>query len=434
MSQEPSGTAGVPPARRDSRGGSRGGSSAPPSRRWIWISLVLVLALGTAAYFGARPAWRAVKVARAKSFLRETDAMVAKEDWTLAFQRSRSAQQLAPFHPEVVRHSAQLHARFGLETGLRFYEQLLAMPAATDSDRLGYVELALKLGAMESAWSQLDDLLAAPAPPPHALVLGAQYFAFRRNPLRALALARSAVAAEPNNPTNAMALAVLLGASRNAADKAEATRMLMPVASASGPLQLRALSALLSMPEVARGDRERATAVLEAMPQRGQEAELLWYDARIALDVTLRPRLADEAVDRWARGTPLELAQLGGWLNRHGLYQRTLDLVLADAALAQEALFRVRYDALVGAGAIRDAYEFVLLDRVPGDPMLVEQLRVATAARLRDTKAVQSHLRAMLDATKGNPRQLRIVAEVAQRYQQRGIADEAHRVLSRNKR
>lgn len=417
------------------RGSSPNRGSIPrPRRHWGWIILgILVLLLGVGA-LTAKPAWRAVKAVRAKRFLAESEEFMRQEQWTQAFERTRSALQLAPVNPQVLRHAAQLHARFGSEMALNYYQLLLTLPSATTADREGYASLALGLGDVGLAGTVIEQLLEQSKPSPRTLLLGSQYYAVRRELPRALSLARDSVKGDPSNPTNVLALAGLLTASRRPADRREAIEVLWPFAQTNGPFQLRALNAILNAPDSPREDRERIESILAADPNPNLEADLLLMETRISLDPSQRNRIADQVIQRLGRGSEEQLASVASWLNRQQLYTRTLTLLLPDVSIASARLSRLRYDALMGAEQYRAAYDFISDKKFQGDPVQIEFLRCTTAMKLENEAATDSHLLNLLDLARRRPRHLRAVAEFARRNGKIDIANQANQILIRNPR
>lgn len=403
-------------------------------RRWGWWILGGLVVLGIVGALTARPAWRAVKSYRAAGFLQQAKDHAAKDEWMQAFERTRAALQLAPLQPEVLRYTANLYGRFGQEAALAYYEKLLGLPQATPQDREDYAALAVNLGMSEIASAQVEKLLAPTNPSARALTIGAQYHAQRRQMGRAVELARRAVTAAPDNPTNTLILASYLSTSSTPAARNEARQLLWPFARADGPHQFRALSSLLLAPNSPRTDREEVERILAAKTNRTLEEELLWLETRVSLDPSQRNRVADELIERHGRGAGEEMTGTAAWLNRQQLFARTRDLVLPDVALKNEKLFRLRYEALMGLGDERGAYDFILTKSAPGEPLQLEFLRCSTAAALKDDAAVESHLRNMLELARNQPLQLRAVAEFALRQRKTEIANEANRLLSRNPR
>lgn len=413
------------------------GSRRHPRRRrtpWKLIIGGLVLAVLITAYFGARPAWRLVKAQRAAGFIRQSEEAIAQEKWSEAFDRTRSALQLAPNNTRVLRHAAYLYSRFGAESAFSFFDTLLAGPDATPEDREELASLAFRIGNVELANSQVDELLENTKPSPRTLVLGAQLAAVRRDFTNALRLGRAAVEAQPNNPTNVLNLAGLLVMTGNTKEREEARSILWPFARTNGQYQVRALGAILNAADASRGEREQVEQLLRAKSPRTLDEEVLFLEARISLDPSQINKTADELVERFGRGNPDELAATATWLNRHQLYGRTRDLLLPDLARKSAPLFRLRFDALAGSGDIRGAYEFIKADPVPGDPFQVEMLRCTTAIRLKDKTGTDVHFRELASLARQQPRRLRALAEYAFRNGNRTLAQESYKILAQNPR
>ncbi len=398
----------------------------------VIIGLVLVAVLAAGA-LSARPVWRMIKRHRAMGFLEQCDKLVAEEKWVQAFSAARSAEQLSPLDPQVIRYIAKLHARLGLEQGFGYFDRLLALPGATARDREDYASLALTVGNPEIASGQLDDLLDDPKPSARTLLLGSQLASLRRDPTNAVRLAREAVRVEPANPTNALLLAGYLVKSAVAADRAEGRKLLWPVGRADGPLQVPALGAILESAGAERAEREEVEALLRAKPNRTINEELVWYSSRVALDPSSQAKLADEVVERYGRGSVEQIAAAAAWLNRQQLHARTRDILLPELALTDPRLFNLRHAALMALRDVRGAYDFIVNDKAPGDPLQVEMLRCSTALQLKDQNLIDSHFHALIEHGKKNLRSLRIVADYAFRNGQRGVAVEAFQILIKNR-
>lgn len=401
---------------------------------WGWILIALVLLGSVSAYFGARPAWRKVKAFRAHRFVREAEANYAKENWTSGFERTRSALQLAPTDPDILRHAAYSYARFGFEAAFRYFEALLASPHGTTRDREEYAAFALRANNLPVARDQVDDLMESATPSARTLTLASQLALLRRDHREALRLARDAAAREPGNPTNQFVVATVLAISRRPADVREARDILWPYARTNGPLQILALGAILGIREPTREEREEVERILAARPTRSREEEMLLADARIALDPSSVDRVATALVGKFGHASLPDTLAMAEWLNRRRLFGRTLEIVLADAAAKDPSLFRLRYQALAGRGDLRAAYEFLSMDNPPGEPIATEFLRCETAIRLGDKAAVEGHYKSLLSLAQKDPRALRYLADFASRNGNRAVASEVHRMLLSNPR
>ncbi len=426
--------------------GTPGGSSRPkatrrppPRRRplpWIRILIALVLAGGVAAYFGARPAWRYVKLLRAERFIDQAESRFREEQWRPGFERIRAALQLAPTNPRVLRAAGYAYSRAGSEAGFVYLDALLAGPQATVQDREEALSLALRVGNLELARIQVEELLEAANPSARALVLASQFHGARRDYPTALRLARESVLLEPTNPTNQFAVATLLLFSRNPKEIEEARTIVWPHARTNGPLQISALGAILGSPDVPRAEREEVERILSSRDpaQRTIAEDILLADARVALDPAQRSIIAEALIELHGRAGDERMAHVARWLNRHEMYAWTRDLILPDIARKNFALLRLRLEALVGLNDVRGAYAFLMEDKLPGDPLQVEFLRCATAIRLKDQAAIDAHYRNLVKLARQQLRSLRAVADFAHRNGNRAVANEVYQILLRNPR
>lgn len=409
-----------------------------PARRrripWKPILGVLLVAGLALAYFGARPTWRLIKAYRAEGFIRQSEEAIAQEKWNEAFERTRSAVQLSPNNVRVLRHAAHLYSRFGSEAAFTFFDSLLSSPEATTEDREELASLAFRVGNVDLANSQVEDLLENTKPSPRTLVLGAQLAAVRRDLTNAVRLGRAAVEAQPANPTNVLNLAGLLIMSGEQNDREEARKILWPFARTNNQYQTRALAAILNASDATRAEREQVEQTLREKNPRSLDEEMLHREALVSLDPSSLNQVADDLVERFGRGSPEDLAATANWLNRRQLYGRTRDLLLPDLARKHAPLFRLRFDALAGSGDVRGAYDFINTDPVPGDPFQIEMLRCTTALRLKDNTAANAHFRSLLALARTQPRRLRALAEYAFRNGNRETAKEAYQALSQSPR
>lgn len=413
------------------------GTSRRHHRRKFPLKLILALVVVAGllgAYLGARPVWRMIKAHRAQGFVHQAEEAFAKEKWAEAFERTRSAIQLAPTDPSVIRHAAYLYSHFASEAAFPYFDTLLASPNATTADREEFATLAFRVGNIELANSQVDELLENTKPSPRTLVLGAQLAAIRRDFTNAVRLGRAAVEAQPSNPTNVLNLAGLLVLNGSAVERKEARDILWPFARTNGQYQVRALGAILNAADATRAEREEIEKIIRAKTTRTLDEEMLFYEVQASLDPSQVNKLADELVERYARGKSDELIAVSTWLNRRQIFNRTRDLLLPDLARKDPTLFRLRFEALTGSGDLRGGYDFIKVDPAPGDPFQVELLRCTTAIRLKDLVSVDVHFNTLMTLAKQQPRRLRTLAEYAFRNGNRKLATEAYQILAQNPR
>ena len=114
MNPEEPRSPGTPPSEPRATGPSASRLARRARARNIRIALGTLIVLGVVGALLARPVWRAIKAQRAMGFAREAESLIQQEKWGPAFEKTRSALQLAPTRPDIVRLAAHLYARVGL--------------------------------------------------------------------------------------------------------------------------------------------------------------------------------------------------------------------------------------------------------------------------------------------------------------------------------
>lgn len=433
MSKDPKSAASLTRSTHHTRAISR---SAPTHTRgrWLRIALLVLVLFGGLSLVIARPVWRRIKAIRAHAFIKEAEAHFRATNWSPGFERTRAAVQLSPMDPVVLRHAAHAFEKLGNDAAFRYYEALIATGTSTQADQEDFAAYSLRLGAHETSRRIVDQLMSSSAPSARTLGLAATHALLRRDTNQAIAFARAAATQEPDNVTNQLLVATVLGQSSDRAELDGVRERLWHLARTNGPHRLAALEAILNLPVSDRTDREQAEAILATMTDRSDSGELLLAEARVSLDPSRRRDVAEAVIDRFAKGTPQQISQAGRWLNRHQLFHRTRDLVPSDWARTNAVFFRLRYDALTGLGDLNEAYNLAMIDRPPGDPLEAERLRYEGALRLKNRESAESHLRTMLNMAKRDGSSLRHMADYALRQGNRAIATAAYEALAKNPR
>ncbi len=411
----------MPPAERNLPGESpvpRGSSYPRMHRRrmgWkarlAWLALLVCMVV---AGLAARPAWRALRRIRAEAMAREAARWVREEQWTLAFDRARSALQLNPRNPNALRVAANLYARIGVDSALGLYDLLLASGHGTLEDRQDLVSLALRLGNSDLASVHLRPLMESPSPSPRTRSLAAELETQRGNIGTATDLARAAVEADPREAEFAFQLFSLLSRSARTTDRAEAFGYLWPVARTNGPNQIRALAAILDAPDSPRADREQVKALLETNSVATLDAHILRFDVRISLDPSQARVVVDEAIRTLRPASDRELRVFASWLIGRGFWSEALQLLAGDRALRDRGLFLVKHRALLTAGEPGKAYNLLFQPAAPFSPLELEALRCQTAAAMSDARLREVHLNAAAEIARPDVRSAVVVTRLAE--------------------
>lgn len=419
MPEEPSASPPAAPAR----------PSGNRRNLWLWLLVTLVV-LVVAGAFSARPAYRLFKNWRAEQFANQAEEFARQQKWREAYDKAQGAVQLSPNNPRCQRLLATLLNQFGSESAMWYWDQLLAGPDARHSDREEALQTAIRMGRGDLADRHAEVLVTNAATSPRGLLLLSELARLRNDATNAILYARAAHKREPGNPTNTVMLGTLLLTSSSAKLQVEGKEMLRALAHTNGPLQLRAVQLLAARPDANRLDREECLELLGTLPNRDLATELLRRDIQVQLDPLRKPQVAQDTVEKYGKGKPEEVAAVAAWLIRQGLHTQALDLVQPEEAYQNDALFRIRYDALAGAGRWEDAYRHLLDPKARGEEMPLELLRLRTAEKLGRPDDVAQHWQRLLKIAGSDARQLRILAETAERGGSLETAVAAYRALT----
>lgn len=394
----------------------------------FWPLLIgTLLALG--GIFGARPAWRLVKQHRADGHLAKGEQSLADGKFNQAIDQGRLALQLTPESPRAWRLMAESLTRAGARSGLEYWQRVLNTPEATAADRESFVELALQEGLIALASNQISRLASVPEPSPRSRLLGIRFHLLRNETETALALARDLVRRDASNPTNQLALAGILLARPDAANRDEARAVLWQLSSNTPSHRIDAWEYLVRNNSSVREDRETIAAELAALPSQGIRERILLAEVRMLLDPSQDRSIATAALTGIDPRTDPERLAVALWLQRYRLFDLSLSFLAPNHIRGKPALFRARIDALVGSLRIQTAYRELLESGDTLDPLETELLRLRAAQSLKDEEAVTRHRDQLLRAAGRDPSRVRRVAEFAERNRLPDLAIEAWKRL-----
>lgn len=406
--------------------------AARPRRLWILVLLALGL-LGVLAMPLARPGWRALKNWRADYFAREAKDFLAENQSGLAFERARSALQLVPDRPDLLRLNATLLSGLGSEISLGLWQRLLASGQDTLEDRLSFVETALGFDRPDLARDVIGSLETDPNAPAadRRDRLTALFLIRTGEPARALDFARRAHQIAPFNPTNGLLLATLLSAGTNPPGLDEARQLFRSLSRTNGPLRLEALRGWAEPRIGDRTDREAVVELLSGLPERTFAEETLLAETRMLLEPHSAATLASNLLARLPRDDWDLAALAANALLRRGRYAEVLSLTGAGRGQMNRTLFLARYEALVGNGQGDEAYRHLLTPNAPLALYELELIRARAAQETGDLKRRDGHLKDLLRAAGDNPVRIQRVAELAEAGQTRAALEVATEAWTR---
>ncbi len=362
-----------------------------------------------------RPAWRALKSWRADQFLAEAQELLDQQQFSLAFDRARSALQLVPTGADALRLNARLLTTAGSDASLDLWRRLLASGRATQDDRAAYVETALTLDRPDLIRDIIAAYEAADPPSDRDQRLAALFHLQTRDLESALRCAELAHRLDPVDPTNTVLLARLLAGQTNQPALARAGDLLWGVAQTNGPLRLEALRQLAVSPRF-REDRanvERIRDLLRSIPDRNPEEETLCAETEIELDPSGAASVISNLVSRVRPGDWENLGLVVDALRRQGRNDEVIDLTSEGRGLMSRSLFLGRFDALLATGQTAEAYRLTLSGEAPLSPFDLGLLRVRAAQESGDLDRRDRHLRDLLRIAEDHPDRLLRTAQIA---------------------
>ncbi len=412
-------------------------------RRW---ALILSIMAVFAAVFGfsAKPALHAAKAWQARRAAAEVERLTGEHKWFEARAKLQDALLLWRGEPAAQRAAAIFVARTGNPRDAAPFWKLVeaARPLAAAEQR-EYAASLLAGGDLDEAEAHLR--AAWPGAPagtdggePADLDLAMQIAARRNHAPGAAALARrllAAPAATPRQRLNACAALFAGGTPEAQADAWDAVRAL--AADPTSPESLEALLILARRAATTPPGADPAAgfpalpeliARIEAHPRAAIQHRLLALDLALSLDPSPAKRAAaiQSAADRFGGSKDdADLAAFAAWLYLKTEFARVLEIVPAERAAHDHALFLQRMDAL-GAldrwGEIRDALKS---RKVAVDP-LVEQMYLARCAeKLGEPQAAEAYWDGALAAAGNNAEKLLRLGQYAQKNGELPVAGKA---------
>lgn len=407
------------------------GSTWRRYRRRIKIGFAICCLI---AMVSARPAWAAFRRVRAETFAQEAMRWIREEQWTLAFERTRSAMQLNPQNPNALRSAARLYSRIGVDGAFPYFDSLLASGSGTDADREDLIELAIKLGNYDLAGVHARLLLEKASPSPRTRALAAEYEARRGDLRRAIDLARAAVQGSPENPEYTFLLSSLLARSPRSQERDEAVQKLWPVAETNIVFRIRALATILNAPETSRADRERVKSVLETNGVNSIDAQILRFDVRANLDPSQARAVSEDMIRSIRPASDRELRLVTGWLVSRGFANDAIQLLAGDRSLRDRGLFLIKHRALLASKEPTKAYNLLFEPAAPFAPLELEALRCQTAFALTDARLRDRHLNNAAEIAAPNVRSAVVVTHLAEMVRNPAPAMVVWRKLLSNRR
>jgi len=394
-------------------------------RWWILLtaSVLAVIVAGTIAY-------RWFKGQRAERFAAAGEALVAADKWNDAAVQYRVALQLDPSNYHGLSGAARLASKAERPEALELWQKVLALPQCTIRDREDYAELLIKTNRLNLAEKVIDPLLKD-NPDTKALQLAARYSRKIGDNVKASEYLRVASKRTPDDDAPRFQLAEVLAQSTDAADQAEARKILWELAARPIVYKKAAVEALAAAPELTTDERKRLLQELTALTPKTAKDDLLAADMRIQLQPDEAARVYREEVERWRNGQSQELLGLARWLNAHQQPELVLSTFPIERTLEDNQLLLARLDALATLQRWNDIDGVLNRTDVTLDPSVIESFRARTALERNANLDAEVHWNHAISLAASDPYKLRFVANFAEQSRATAAALKAYEQLAR---
>ncbi len=394
-------------------------------RWWILLiaSVLAVIVAGTIAY-------RWFKGQRAERFAAAGEALVAADKWNDAAVQYRVALQLDPSNYHGLSGAARLASKAERPEALELWQKVLALPQCTIRDREDYAELLIKTNRLNLAEKVIDPLLKD-NPDTKALQLAARYSRKIGDNVKASEYLRVASKRTPDDDAPRFQLAEVLAQSTDAADQAEARKILWELAARPIVYKKAAVEALAAAPELTTDERKRLLQELTALTPKTAKDDLLAADMRIQLQPDEAARVYREEVERWRNGQSQELLDLARWLNAHQQPELVLSTFPIERTLEENQLLLARLDALATLQRWNDIDGVLNRTDVTLDPSVIESFRARTALERNANLDAEVHWNHAISLAASDPYKLRFVANFAEQSRATAAALKAYEQLAR---
>ena len=394
-------------------------------RWWILLtaSVLAVIVAGTRAY-------RWFKGQRAERFAAAGEALVAANKWNDAAVQYRVALQLDPSNYHGLSGAARLASKAERPEALELWQKVLALPQCTIRDREDYAELLIKTNRLNLAEKVIDPLLKD-NPDTKALQLAARYSRKIGDNVKASEYLRVASKRTPDDDAPRFQLAEVLAQSTDAADQAEARKILWELAARPNVYKKAAVEALAAAPELTTDERKRLLQELTALTPKTAKDDLLAADMRIQLQSDEAARVYREKVERWRNGRSQELLDLARWLNAHQQPELVLSTFPIERTLEDNQLLLARLDALATLQRWNDIDGALDRTDVTLDPSVIESFRARTALERNANLDAEVHWNHAISLAASDPYKLRFVANFAEQSRATAAALKAYEQLAR---
>lgn len=400
----------------------------------IRVRIVLaILAFGLFVFFAGPPAYRAVKVFRAKQLLAQCEKASAEGNLTKAVSLMRQAVLMAPSNEEVFRKVRLFNAAMGDPSALNSLQMVFTDGLAQPDELIVLAEQSFASGKSGFAREVLQKLDGQPGA--RKTILEMRLLDKEGNRQAAMDLARQALPL----PVDADSDRVLLAAAEMVlkSDPAASRDILQPLSVKSSAEGLAALR-LLAAQGLALGEMENSETLALALrnhPSSSPDDQLLAADLEIRRNPASKPAVLTRLGRERNDASEIDALAFARWLNRRFYHQEALDFIGRERAVSDPQWLLIYLDALAGQNRWNDVFSILDAETIVGLSDSIRLLFLARAAsKSGDTDRADASWREMqLGLLYEKPEVISFIAAYAMRIGETEQALKAYTTLSRRK-
>jgi hypothetical protein len=400
------------------------------ARRRVIIAWWFAAFLLVAAIVGGRQAYRWAKTQRANQFVKAGDELAAEGKTNDAARKYHAALQLDPMGYRALQGAARLATKIGRPEAADLWAEVVKLPNTTVKDRQEYASVLVTLGRFKLAQPIIEPLLRN-NPDTQTLLIASRYSRGSGDTAKAIEFAQIAVKRAPSDEEARFALANLLAASNDAAQRSEARKILWDLTATKGIHRQPAVEALAAAPELSADEQARVLQLLESDASPGIRDALLAADLRLQLHPDQAEKIFDQTAARWNNSENADLNDLARWLNLHQQPERVLSLYTIDRALTDNQLLLSRLDALATLQRWDDIESMLGHPNLTLDSSVVECFRARTAQEKNATLDAEAHWNHAISLAANDAYKLRFVANFAEQSHANAVALKAYEQLAK---
>lgn len=354
---------------------------------------------------------RLVKDWRSNTFLEEARMHLDKGAGAQAIHSGALAVQLNPDNIEAIRLVAGLLTQVPHVDAFIYWNKLFATEKQTDDDELAYIRFCLQLGHLELARPHLQGLLKEDPPSEDALTLGIQFWQIERDMKRAKELTSIALQYYPDNSFFKIILSQLLLQEGDLEEIEHARRILLELSEDSEQnIRLHAYNLLSKHFSLTKSEQFK---ILEdpLFQSNDMENVLLGYDLKMRLNPKIRDELLSKAMSDFKYSQGNEKLILARWFNSQKAFERNLELISQQEALANSQLLMIYLDAIGGLNRWEEVQDLFFENDLDLEPIVLHIFKTRVALALNDERLAEAQWNYALSLAKEDPQKLLFVAE-----------------------